>query len=578
MVYIIGVDDLGSILRLAIYPALKANEKEVLIQIENEAGESIASAEIDLSKPNLSLDILTLSNEFKEANKENINLIITQKETLLKDIESELAQIDNQHQNLRSSLRSCIEQLKKYKDLFTQYPIQASGLHDFLRENPHYDAVFVSMLSVVSQYPDLQEPLSLLFAAKSNDKSIFAYLSETKNALLLKFLIEALPNFEPIHQAWESYKVQRDHADEESHLATDRHFNAKRHDEYALIINDKARLRSLIKNTLAAYFVHSPEKLIANESLDNALNILLRSTNNRTELFDLARQVNNSQRKEENINALISIVMSIINNPDLYLKLRDSKIQPHLDLSARNLQFSRLERVRMRETNFSQADLSQSAIKNSTFFNSNFSGANLNQADLQDSEFNYCNFAKADLTGANLTGVSLEQVNWAGVKLSNETILDWNLYGTDILLANLKAIGNNNELSLPQKKAAAKEWVDFITQKISSNKSMLKLVDIIDKKHSDYAYLREEQAFWRFNSHGNTTTWHTVLGYIKDKMDKNVSTCGEENYSADEYQTFLRIMSEHRGRGLGSVTHASLYEQRSSAEEAELIHITKRPM
>lgn len=60
-------------------------------------------------------------------------------------------------------------------------------------------------------------------------------------------------------------------------------------------------------------------------------------------------------------------------------------------------------------------------------------------------------------------------------------------------------------------------------------------------------------------------------------MDTNVSSSKEETYSAAEYQTFLRIMSEHRGRGFGSVTHATLYEQENSDEQAESMRIVKRP-
>ena len=112
----------------------------------------------------------------------------------------------------------------------------------------------------------------------------------------------------------------------------------------------------------------------------------------------------------------------------------------------------------------------------------------------------------------------------------------------------------------------------MILPKISSNKSLLKLVALIEGKHKDYAYLREEQAQWRFNQYGNTRTWSTIIGRIKEQLDCNVALEGKkqeeekESYTGEEYKTFLKIMDEHRGRGFGSVSHSKLYEHFSEDE------------
>lgn len=119
----------------------------------------------------------------------------------------------------------------------------------------------------------------------------------------------------------------------------------------------------------------------------------------------------------------------------------------------------------------------------------------------------------------------------------------------------------DKDLPLAQKKAEAKKIIEGLLPKITSNKELLQLSELIKQKHTSYDYLREEQSWWRFQSHGNTTTWSAIIGDIKKRMDENTAGCENETYSKDEYKQFLTIMNEHRGRGFGSVTHSKMYRQ-----------------
>ena len=157
------------------------------------------------------------------------------------------------------------------------------------------------------------------------------------------------------------------------------------------------------------------------------------------------------------------------------------------------------------------------------------------------------------------------------------TPINWNKQGTEYLLNTLQAIGNKPDLNLAQKKKQAKDAVMEILPKITSNKELLKLSALILHKNSpDYAYLREEQAFWRLNKLGNTNTWNNILGALKTQMDDNVEKPSKEKYTKAEYAQFMTIMNEHRGRGFGPVTHSKLYKQLNEIPEGEKeITITK---
>jgi hypothetical protein len=149
--------------------------------------------------------------------------------------------------------------------------------------------------------------------------------------------------------------------------------------------------------------------------------------------------------------------------------------------------------------------------------------------------------------------------------------------GPQLLLRRLKEIGENSDLSLSEKKTSAKKLINNFLPKITSNKAILKLSEIIEQKHTSFAYLREEQAWWRFNGHGNTKTWSTILSQIKAQIDKNVARCADETLSRDEYSKFSKIMNEHRGRGFGSVTHSRLYWQLNEwPADQEEFHVVRK--
>lgn len=228
-----------------------------------------------------------------------------------------------------------------------------------------------------------------------------------------------------------------------------------------------------------------------------------------------------------------------------------------------------LSRANFYKADLHNADLKEANLSNANLTEANLSGANFHKADLHDADLREANLSNAKLTEANLN-----YVNWGGAIFSNNTELDWNKYGVDIILSQLKGIGQSDKLSLPQKKAEAKKVISDLLPKITSNKGLIPLVEIINRKHSDYAYLREEQARWRLNRHGNTATWSIIIAAIKTRLDDNVDLCKKETYSSEEFQSFSKIMNEHRGRGLGPVTHSKLYKQISEHGETELESIT----
>ena len=158
--------------------------------------------------------------------------------------------------------------------------------------------------------------------------------------------------------------------------------------------------------------------------------------------------------------------------------------------------------------------------------------------------------------------------------------IDWNQEGAKVILEKLEAIGKDANLSLAEKKQKARETVVDYLPHINSNHELLKLSELIEKKKSPaYAYLRQEQDVWRLNKHGNTNTWNAILGAMKKRMDHNVDHGSkDEHYTKEEYEQFMTIMNEHRGRGLGSVTHSKLYKQLEeiSEDERQSINITKK--
>jgi len=63
---------------------------------------------------------------------------------------------------------------------------------------------------------------------------------------------------------------------------------------------------------------------------------------------------------------------------------------------------------------------------------------------------------------------------------------------------------------------------------------------------------------------------------IKSQIDANVDRCKDEKYTTEEYETFLKIMNEHRGRGFGSVSHSKMYEQIDKENPLATYRISKK--
>ncbi|MGM9453825.1 hypothetical protein ACTAZI_10875 [Legionella bozemanae] len=139
--------------------------------------------------------------------------------------------------------------------------------------------------------------------------------------------------------------------------------------------------------------------------------------------------------------------------------------------------------------------------------------------------------------------------------------IDWNKDGEKILLKLLAAIGKRNE-GILARKTTATHYFNLILGKMTDNHEVIKLVKLIDEKESDnFKYLREERSRWRFHTHGETKTWSSMIGAIKNRLDINVEKTPEAKYTREEYGDFMKIMNEHRGRGFGPVTHSKFYDQ-----------------
>ncbi|STX50185.1 Serine/threonine-protein kinase B [Legionella busanensis] len=241
-----------------------------------------------------------------------------------------------------------------------------------------------------------------------------------------------------------------------------------------------------------------------------------------------------------------------------------TEVNPKQDYTKKNLQYLVFHRSSMQNCKFTQANLSHAILVDCSLSFTNFEGANLTNTYLQGSDLSNANLIGADLSGADFTDANLNKVNWGHAKFSDTTIIDYNKYGPDIIFSQLDAIGEAHDLNLAQKKAHARECLNKIIPKISSNKTLLKLITLINEKNGKYAYLREEQAWWRFNNYGNTKTWSTIMSLLKKQFDANVlgeTTLNREDrdsYSQEELHTFLKVLAEHHGRGFGTVSHTQV--------------------
>lgn len=597
------------VLQDVILRALKSEGKEFTIEVFDEGDNHIASALIDVSGSSVALDELPLTEHFKNTHIDNPKAIVAQKNTILAALTNSLIQLNDE---IKRQSGRVAEQLVKYRELFMYYPFEASALHQFIRNNKEYESVFEAFLPGFSQLStkEFQTALGGLygeFVSREKDLAstlideeqrkdivrkseasvarkqgeMATFLAAPQNVPMLVFLAGELPKFAVAAAAWDSYSTsaQEKHAQKQKEL--EEQFNHVRQKE---ILATDTRLQTYARSVLGLYIkqfpeqykeatrTDIPEQFLKHAGMRQKIIKLLFPAEPR---MDLTKPL--KQPGFEHVLALINND-SLINNPklmDLYAHEyidNYSHIQPKQNFKEYNLSYLFLDKFHMSESTFEKTNLANSTLSNGRFFNANFEKAILTNADLHGSDFSFASFSGADLRGVNLKGAILDYVDWGRAALSEDTLIDWDKYGADIILSQLKAIGQATDLNRAQQKAEAKQCINLILPKISSNKSLLKLVALIEGKHKDYAYLREEQAQWRFNQYGNTRTWSTIIGQIKEQLDCNVALEGKkqeeekECYTGEEYKTFLKIMDEHRGRGFGSVSHSKLYEHFSEDE------------
>lgn len=619
------VNGLGfDVLLHTILQELKSENKEFKIDVFDEHDVQIATAIIDISGTTIELDELSLTEQFKQANKDTPDIIVRQKGIILNELQQSLLQLNLE---IKKQAKLVAEQLTRYSELFMYYPIEVSEPHQFIHENKEYKKVFDAFLPVFSQrntiefqavlrglYEKLLEQdkarASSLIDEKQREaiisqydesiageqEKIVAFLSKQQNLPMLVFLASELPKFAPVAEAWEGHK---NNSAAESAIKTkvsDEAFNKRKQKELDEISNDNERLQAFARNTLGSYIKQFPEQYKEGTRLEIP-DQFLKHTGMRQRIIKLLFQTELNINilepiKQPTLQQVVALINneSLINDPvlmDLYAHeemAQYSRIKRKQDFKGNNLSYLVLDKFHLNESTFENANLANSTLTHCHFFNTSFKNAALINADLRESKFNFADFSGADLSGANLQGAELYNVKWGRAVLSEKTVIDWNEYGADIILSQLKAIGKATDLNTAQQKAKAKECINLILPKINSNKSLLKLVELIEGKHKDFAYLREEQAMWRFNQYGNTKTWSTIIGQIKGQFDRNVDAESKkkpedrETYTGEEYKSFLKIMDEHRGRGFGTVSHSKLYEHFSEQElnDKDSISISKK--
>ncbi|KTD21545.1 pentapeptide repeat-containing protein [Legionella israelensis] len=593
-----------------ILGALKSRDKEFSIAVyDEENNKQIATAVINVSGSAIELDELQLTKQFKEDNASNPQAIIEKKNEILAELSQSLIKINQEVEDFKKQLStSVVEYLSEYKELFIQYPIQQSELHQFIdrHENSGYKEVFDNFLPEFSNLntPPFQDKLSNLYKElislekklnnpdineerrisiiKDHEKKItdkkqtfVTFFSELKNLPMLFFLARELPKFQPAAKAWEEHKKHLEEENVENTDKLNKVFNKKYQKELDEIYNDDEILKNNVQKILTAYIAQFPEKYEETTKVEIP-EFLLKHKGMRQKIIELLK----TEAKIDPIDPLkrpaLEELVSLLNNNsfltdptlmDLYSheKIENySRVKPQQNFNGYNLQYLSIDGFHLRSSTFIKANLANASLTNCKLFNANFS--------------------EADLSGTNFKGADLEFVQWGRAIFSEDTIIDWDKYGADIILSQLKAIGQAKDLNLAQKKAEAKNCINFILPKINSNKTLLKLVELIEGKHRDFAYLREEQALWRFNQYGNTKTWSTIIGQIKDQLDKNVTEESKkpeesrETYSGEDYKTFLKIMDEHRGRGFGPVTHSKFYEHltESTLQNIKSMNISKK--
>ena len=278
---------------------------------------------------------------------------------------------------------------------------------------------------------------------------------------------------------------------------------------------------------------------------------------------------------------------------DFYANLKKSSKEQRRDFHSAGLENLILTKEKQVSYDFTRANLSHANFEGTSFVSTQFNKADLRYANLKDTQLKNVDLTGADLESADLSGAILgSNKTIYDAIISKETKLDetfWNTFGADMLLKKLKDLGEqykdvkaNGSVSAevwtnPESmKIEAKELVDLILPNITSNKELLKLVAIIEGKDGDFAFLRKERHWWRFHEYGDTATWSTILGKIKTQLDENVERCKDEEYTKEEYEVFLKIMNEHRGRGFGSVTHSKMYEQIEEDNPSSTYRISKK--
>ncbi|WED41827.1 hypothetical protein [Legionella cardiaca] len=455
--------------------------------------------------------------------------------------------------NAKLKIPFVIDSLSNTKDLFLALANSKNAIHDFLQKNKEYGefiSTFQRQFATLST-PALQTALGALY--KSADKSLITtYLSDSKNEALLELLINALPTFDKLAKDFKAYTEKEFEQFVEEGKTTKYRSNAFVQEA----LNNQDKLQAFISNTLQQYKTKFPDKY--NDSTKTELpNEFLKNQPIREFLFHLVR---NQQVKPDAMNEKpnLDVALATINDMLLVHVVRVYEAKARVD----ELGFSTLK--------------TQSSDDKSVLGELKVDWDSQGEDIIRSLEevVNSSHAAENEKSEAK-KAIGQVFIHMSPDKITPEKV-DYNKYGSDILLQRLQSIEASPNLNLVQKKAEAKKAVDSILPHITSNKAMLKLCEIIEHKHTTYAYLRQERSWWRLSSHGNTNTWSTILGKIKDQMDANVETCKEETYTPEEYEKFLRIMNEHRGRGFGSVTHSKLYSQIDEVESQSEIHITKK--